>query len=121
MICVDVGFFQHLVSPVGGMEETTGEVDPGLGFVGQEKLGSDEAGHVDNKSGSGGSQEKGSEDRMEQEKGDSPQSERIDVMAGRTVQGGQAMLATGRGALVRGSGRWLEWTEMVMGLEVKFS
>ncbi|KAF6078408.1 hypothetical protein HJG60_009244 [Phyllostomus discolor] len=120
MICVEVDFFQHLISTVGGVEETTGEVDPGLGFVGQGRLGSDEVGHADNRRGSGGSQEKGGEARTEW-KWDSPRSERIDVMGERKVQGGQATLARGRGAPVRGSGMWLEWTEMVMGLKVKFS
>lgn len=36
VICVVVGFFQHLVRPEIGMEKATGEADPRLGCVGRE-------------------------------------------------------------------------------------
>lgn len=63
VICVVVGFFQHLVRPEIGMEKATGEADPRLGCVGRETRKQDA--DADRRGESSGAGEDGGEARME--------------------------------------------------------
>lgn len=65
VICVVVGFFQQLIRPEIGMEKATGEADPRLGCVGQERQESKQVADADKRGGSGGPQEEGGEAGME--------------------------------------------------------